>query len=228
MRPNFLPLLALILLLPSAEALANEIQNPSFDLNSTLIESFPSQFQAWGGDEVSYRSAENGITPRTGSRMLGFDSAAPNGPGGTGSSCELYQLVDVSTRANAGGALAEASFYVNRLDEPQIDSRFFLRLYSLAGTPDTLGEQLQDMEYLQFDQVELISDADPSTWEQLVLSVTLPTGTDFVALAIVANENVSNDLADEFLGNYADDVSLTIVEPLPTESSSWSKLKALF
>ena len=83
-------------------------------------------------------------------------------------------------------------------------------------------------EYLIFDQAELISDDDPSSWEELVLSVELPTNADFGALTLVAKENVSNDQADEFDGHSADEASLVFRQTVPTVPATWSRVKAAY
>lgn len=58
----------------------------------------------------------------------------------------------------------------------------------------------------------LFSDGDPLTWENISVDLILPIETDFIAIDVLAGENIFNDASgEEFDGHYADAVSLTII-----------------
>jgi hypothetical protein len=58
----------------------------------------------------------------------------------------------------------------------------------------------------------MFTDSDTSTWEMAATQLLIPTNTDFLAIQVLAIEDVYNDtFGTEFDGHYCDMVTLKIV-----------------
>jgi hypothetical protein len=63
-------------------------------------------------------------------------------------------------------------------------------------------------------QVTTTLTSEANTWQRVDTSMTLPAGTRFVLVEIYAFEDVANDsVLPEFVGHYADDISLMLDLP---------------
>jgi len=214
-RPVSIPIIAaLALTLCAPVAAANLLANPGFE-GSPPSTALPAGSGVWSGDLLSRVSAENGITPAEGSRMVRFDATfwtCP--PGGTGS--DLWQLVPV----NPSAAVAHLSARFNRVaGDAQTDTRFRLGVRAFPGSPSTFddGSPAVPGALAARDSV-LDSDGNPATWQTVTVDFAIPPGTGHLAVLLSAEENVFNDNAcpvGEFDGHYADDVSLTVDAAAP-------------
>jgi len=109
-------LFVLIFTLP-AWSQANELANSSFETTETTNSGRPSTFGVWSGDDSEIVSAEAGIIPRNGVKMLRFKNTNAGGPGLSNAS-EVYQLIDVTslrTQIDAGQVTLNANAYFNRI-----------------------------------------------------------------------------------------------------------------
>jgi hypothetical protein len=202
----------------ASAASAALVINPGFEtLESTLGR--PSSYGDWGDNVSQIVSAENGVTPRDGSRMLKFIATGPDGPDvGTGGS--VYQLLDLSSIAASiasGQALVTASAFFNRaFAGAETDTQFVVSLTAYAGSPAGFPAFPAPLATMT---VSLFSDGDALTWELLETSLLLPTDTTYVSLLLAAVENVVNETASpEFDGHYAD--SVVGIGQIP-EPSGW-------
>jgi hypothetical protein len=198
------------------EATPVAIANPGFETVETIAGT-PGTFGDWGQDQASIVTAENGVTPLGGSRMLKFVGTGPD-PVAAGSFGDVVQLVDLSaysTSIATGMVDFELSAFFNRIAQGgSTDTVYFLSIKSYGGT-DTAGDYAASLGALASTanaSSGLNSDNDLLTWENVTTTLTLPTDTTFVAISLVAQENVLNDntFPGEFIGNYADNVSATL------------------
>ena len=210
-------MLVLAIALAATVAQANLITNPGFETEETIHiwghPGLPSVYGDWGGDVGTIVVAENGILPAGGERMLRFD-ATGNYADPVLSHCQIYQLIDISSYAAeiaAGDATATLSGLFNRVQvDAQTDTAFNLALYALSGPPSAFWPDT----FLQRESAGVYSDSDPRTWESVTTSMLLPVNTDYLAVRLMAWEDVYNDGAyPEFDGHYADQISLTIGTP---------------
>lgn len=177
----------------------------------------PTDYGYWGGDYAEIVTVDNGIVPFEGSQMLQFINALPSGPSAA-VGCTVWQLIDVndfSTDISSGNAIAMLSSRFNRvIGDIETDGDFFVNIWACAGSPSTFPSLGTPLAYST--TINLYSDDDESTWELVETTLALPVDTEYVAIALNAQENIFNDIAGvEFDGHYADAVSLTIV-PEPT------------
>ena len=196
------------------------IKNPSFESVENFGGGIVTGFNDWGWDVASSVTAENGITPYAGSRMLKFISSGPTTTP-TSPWCDVPQYVDLSAYApqiSLGLVSATATARFNRVaGTASTDTRFDVIIEAHRGTVPG--------PFIVQNDVQLFSDANPSTWEPITNTYTLPTNTTHLLVGVYAYENiVDNSSGTEFDGHYADDVQLTInVAPFaPTFTSASS------
>lgn len=180
--------------------------NGAFESAESLGGGMPVVFGDWRNDQASTVTAENGITPYAGSRMLKFLGTAASG-GSTDNGCSVVQFVPMTAYAAqiAAGNLVRVhvSGRFNRIEAT--DSEFDLELLGYNGTPSNPGTVTTARG------ASFISDGNVATWELNTNYIDLPPGTTMVAVYVVARENLTNNPSSpEFDGNYADDVQLTV------------------
>lgn len=195
---------------------AATVANPSFETGSPVIGG--SLNLNWSGDVHGFVTAENGITPLAGNRMLKFINSSSSGPS-SANVCDVIQIVDFSSAPDqavitAGGASVIASAFFNRvrdLVQPNVvDTRFALTVRSHSSYSNAVS-----LAATNVFTANLLSDANLNTWEALSSSITLPTNTLYVTIHLAAVENVVNDTAGvEFHGHYADEVGIQLI-PTP-------------
>jgi len=196
----------------------NIVANPSFETQASTLGSWPTGYGYWQGDESEIVTAENGITPRWKDRMLHFISTASAGAS-TYQASEVVQLLDVSGYSGliaSGNAEATGYAYFNRVaGDSQTDTEFRLRLDAMSGALDGFRND-RAANLLDTKSTTSVTDADLSTWAYATIEFSLPSNTDYLAVTVMATENVFNDeTGTEFDGHYADSVSIQIV-PEPT------------
>jgi len=189
------------------------IVNGSFEQPGAISSALPTGPYYWSGDASSIVTAENGIEILDGSQMLKFLGTNPSGGHPTGTGSELWQLIDLQSFSDA---IANNSLrvvlegYFNRVTGDALtDTNFSVEIRAFAGDPSTFFSQL-DVNELEIVTTTLVSDDDSSTWENIQTGMIAPVDTNFLAILIVASENVSNDAVDEFDGHYADLISVTL------------------
>ncbi|MBL9144408.1 MAG: choice-of-anchor D domain-containing protein [Verrucomicrobiaceae bacterium] len=182
------------------------IKNGSFESNESFGGGIVTGFHDWGWDVASTVTAENGITPYAGSRMLKFISSGPTMTP-TSPWCDVPQYVDLSAYSKEialGLVSATATARFNRVaGNASTDTRFDVIIEAHRGAVPG--------PFISQNDVQLLSDANPSTWEPITNTFPIPTDTTHLLVGVYAYENiVDNSSGTEFDGHYADDVQLTI------------------
>lgn len=206
----------------ATQSQAGLLVNNGFETQVPILSGPPSTTGVWSGDPATIVQAENAITPAEGTRMLRFDGTYP-GYAINGYTSGVFQLVDLSpmsAQIAAGTATAELSALFNRVAFDGTDRTFMLQIAAYAGSPSSFPSQYGSGG-LANSTVTFVSDADVSTWEQLATSLVLPVNADFLAVQVTGIEDYDNAPPNEFNGNYADAVSLTVV-PEPSTLALWS------
>ena len=203
-------------------AMAGLVSNPtSFETyEETFIFGYPgtpSTYGDWGGDLSAIVTAEKGIAPRTGSRMLRFD-ATGNSADSYLASSQVWQWIDISPYADlicAGRAEAMVSAWFNRVPgDSETDTSLGISLYAFS-------ESMWDFNHYVGNGFGVAADGDVSTWEQAEGTWLLPTNTKYLAVELSAYENIKNDgVFPEFDGHYADDVLVSIRDTAIPEPAS--------
>jgi hypothetical protein len=196
--------------------------DPGFE--GAVSAGLPSTSGSWAGDLNSTTTAENGITPLGGSGMLRFTSMAVDGTtNGTGS--DTVQLVDLSpylASIAAGTFTTTFSANFNRTAGSTIN-QFEVIMRAYSGTVGAFPANLNSPLATQF--ADLFSDSNPATWEQLSVTMTLPTSTTYLAVWVsaISPANVATIPA----GNYADNAALTTTIPEPSTCAALAGLGTL-
>ena len=221
----------LVLLQPYGSLGANQVVNGGFETVEPTDTPLPSTFGDWGGDVTAIVTAEAGIVPPEGSRMLHFINTNPHGPHAEGVWSELKQLVDVSAYSgmiSSGTALMTVSYLANRVaGDAETDTEFGVYIAAYAGPTGSYPAQYKTP--LAVNYTGHITDSNVATWELITGDLLLPVNTDFVAVLIYAAENIVNDAVNpELDGHYADDVTFDVIAPIVAEPSTWGSIKALY
>lgn len=155
----------------------------------------------WKGDPATIVTAQDGITPIDGDRMLQFLNI------GHGSSNDIWQLVDMtpfSSLLSSGDIVGTLSAKFNRVaGDAQTDTAFRVSIQAYSGQPTNFptGMLAEGKQYIY-------SDSNIGTWELATADLQLPAKTTFIAVGLRIKSDISDDL--EFDGHYADAVSLTV------------------
>ncbi len=184
-----------------------------------LPSGFPRQFGAWSGDLAAIVDGGK-LRPAEGQRLLRFERAErePGLPDRGAASCDVYQLVDL--RALKKDATGEASLELSvqfrdaRTTADGEPVKFICRLYTFAGTPESLGAEwpITQKEALATGSGSFDSTGGtPETWHSVSTKVLLTPQADFAIVHLVAHrpKHLAGTVA-EFGEQYADDVRLTL------------------
>lgn len=195
-----------------------QLNNPGFETGTASpgLPLFP--VGAWAFDNHAFVTAENGITPAGGARMLKFLNSSPNSSASSLVTCDVLQIVDLtggpwSALIATGTAVANGTVLVNRVPQNAagtVDTSFGLRLWSFSSLVD--AQSLSNPTATV--QTPLVnSDNNPQTWEAIGASLALPVGTQYLAFYLYASENSLNEVTGtlEYHGHYADEADLRIV-----------------
>jgi hypothetical protein len=218
-------------LMSAVPSSASLVVNGSFETQTTIPGYQPSTAGVWQGDPAHIVTAELGVTPFDGSRMLGFLGSHPNHSidGINGGVWQLVDLASLRTFIDTGQGTATLSAAFNRADSAAND-RLEMRLSAYAGDVSTFPTQYRDFGAgsLQTSSVAHTIDANPNSWEVLTTTLALPTSTEFLAIEFVVWDDAGLPNPQEFIGVYVDGVSLTsnAAAPIPEPASVavWSVL----
>lgn len=192
------------------DAGANLITEGGFEAGTTTL-SLPDALAVWGGDRAALVPSTSGITPAEGAQMLQFINTSWPQPGASSAtSSDMWQLVD-AVPLRGRDLLLKASF--NRVDlDEQTDTRFALNLYAFAGLPANFDNGDPNLpSNIGHATYQLLSDADPATWETVSVVLSVPVDADYLGVAVSAAENIRNDTSGtELDGHFADAVELGV------------------
>ncbi|MEE2674998.1 MAG: hypothetical protein VX466_14445 [Myxococcota bacterium] len=172
----------------------------------------------WEGDLFTIVPAENGVNPINGIGMLRFDGTTPSGAA-AGVDAEVSQLIDLSASAAqiaTGLATLQTTTFFNRVDAGvNTDTEFQVIIEALDAGSLVIGSAAQ----------LLLTDSDPTTWENQIAGLLLPAATASVRVTLLASENVLDDtVSPEFDGHYVDNARAHLLPPLPLANSDMEDL----
>jgi hypothetical protein len=186
----------------------------------------PRQTDVWSGDETEVVTTERGVIPHSGTHMLRFVSSHPRDESYEGRASELWRVVDVERfrPADGGEVRMELSACFNAV-ATDADERLGCGLNVVAtdAAPGSLGEQWLERFWSEHARPGTVAvskaatalDDDPTTWQRLSVTVTVPSGARYIVLHCVADGMKNGAPAWLDAGQYIDDISLvaTPVDP---------------
>ncbi len=172
----------------AAHAQPNLLQAGNFEGTPSLVTYSPTTTGVWGTESAALSGAGNGITP-IGSQMLQLNHA------GGGSAAQTNQIV---AGPFAAGSVVTFTAKFNTWLAGQSVALVIQTNTGVALTGTRSGSP------------NLALDTDPSTWETVTATITLPSDTNYISAEIVLWQS-SNGALYGVPRAYVDDASLTVV-----------------
>ena len=183
----------------------------SFDQPGLLATPHPHRVDEWAGDQTRAIGPISGVTPRHGAGMLQFlaTTASPDASEKLGS--QIWRVVDleqITTKLGTRPQQVTLRAYANRTANT-VDNKFQFELAGQSGSQESFTwSDNREPRAL----TDLLTDDDPTTWQEVVLNLQLPTDLRFLIVMAGAIENKSPQSVApdrEFPGHFVDDLSLT-------------------
>lgn len=187
------------------------------------VKGVPNQLGAWGGDHARIVTGEQGIAPRSGTKMLQFLRSDFEGEKSALSySCDQLRVIDLrryQALIDTGNATLSAAAWF-QLIAPQSGEAFAVGISISAFDSDPTrlhGRDWStwvDTERLGFTQTQrpwLVGDR--SSWREATGELRLPRGTRFVNVHVRVSRKEPAPTATPvtFAGAYADDVRVRLL-----------------
>ncbi len=177
----------------------------------------PSRVGAWGAKSGRVVTAENGVEPREGQRMLRLEPLPRNKQGKTNLS-SAYQMLDLRSRAKASrGGDAEvqvtASFCAAN---SEVSSLYSIRIFAINQPPDKARSRFwQKTEDSGVAIVQETFGTEPGErgWHTFSLKMPLPRGARTLVFILAAG--VPKDATEAASAYYLDDVQVSVLTPQP-------------
>lgn len=202
--------------------LSEDFENSAVPLASkTVLET-----GIWRGDAAEIVSAQSGVTPESGVKMLRFlrdDFAGRPKPAG-GHIAVVYRLIDLRPyhREIVGGnGVAEVSASFNATDF-RADERYgcAISLYALDADalpdrPGRLGSVLSNEALAMARSSRTELDRTPTAWQRVTTELRLPPEAEFLAVRLHISQPFESGEHAIFTGSYVDDVRVSLTQRPP-------------
>jgi hypothetical protein len=187
------------------------------------VKGVPNQLGAWGGDHARIVTGEQGIAPRSGTKMLRFLRSDFEGEKSALSySCDQLRVIDLhryEALIDTGNATLNAAAWF-RLMAPQSGEAFTVGISISAFDADPT--RLHGLDWLTWEDTERLGFnktqrpwlvGDRSSWREATGELRLPRGTRFVNVHVRVSRKEPAPTATPvtFAGAYADDVSVRLL-----------------
>ncbi|VTU01795.1 Uncharacterized protein OS=Pirellula staleyi (strain ATCC 27377 / DSM 6068 / ICPB 4128) GN=Psta_3504 PE=4 SV=1 [Gemmataceae bacterium] len=181
-------------------------------------EGVPVRAGVWGGDFTRVVTAEQGVTPFDGARMLRFLRAdnASSPPGGAQRTAEVWQTIDLRPLRGRLGpdpvVESSARFAAAPAARPN-GAKVGIVLAAFSGDPGTARAAwpARRSAALAVASKEEPAASRPGAWQHVVVQITLPPDADYLLLQ--AGVHVPPPGPVEFPGCYLDDVAVRLFPP---------------
>ncbi len=184
----------------------------SFEELGSVALHHPTRPNQWAGDFSKIVSISDGVTPRSGEGMLQFLSTRQEEGSFDKIGSQVWRVVDLKPICEELGRCPDRvrlTAYCNRVKgDATSDSKF---MFELAGQKGSQDEFHWSPDVVLRSQSELLTDANPATWEKVTVELQIPSKLRFLVVMVSAQENVQNQLSGmeaEFDGHFVDDVEL--------------------
>ena len=174
----------------------------------------------WGADSATVVTAENGVQPQEGKRMLRLEPIPPE-KNVKNHASRVYQVLDLRSLPRLGVTgdavvLVTASFFAANAD---VKSRYLIRAFALNETPEQATQGFWPKS--QDDGVVSVAqrfETAPGNrgWHTFSLKMPLPRGAQ--SLVFILGAGPAEDASAETSPHYLDDVRVSVITsetPLP-------------
>jgi len=199
---NLLSISLIVAVFITASAQANILVNPGFETNSltagtNVLTNFPGFQGIWGPEAGTIVTAENGVTPIQGVRMLRMVD--------TGSYTQTFQITDVTASAgliDSGGAVINTNAQFN------VDKALSAALGVISVsffTTSTYGSIIGGSPV-----ATLLLDTSDVTWQPVSLSSAIPVGTRWILTQVAYQDATLLGIDGQYHPGYVDAADTTI------------------
>ena len=183
-------------------AQANILVDPGFESNPlttalNVLNNFPTYQGQWGPEAATIVTAENGVTPIQGVRMLRMVN--------TGSYTQAFQITDVTASA---GLIDSGNALVNLTAQFNVDKALSAALGVVSLTFFTTSTYASNIPpYLT---ASLTLDNSDSTWQPISLSIPVPVGTRWLLTQVAYQDATLLGIDGQYHPGYVDAADTTI------------------
>ena len=186
------------------------------------VTGIPTEPDVWSGDYSEVVTAQSGITPLDGAKMLRFlrgDYLGRTLPNSFG--CDVFRLIDVrpyQTEFRAGDGVVQVSALFNSVDHPG-SGPFECTVTLFAVDADIVRhsslkiEGVLSTEALAYSRSSrIVLDRNPATWQKASNELRLPPQTEFVLVRLGVSdvERRKGNTTPGFTGQYVDQVRMVL------------------
>ena len=192
------------------------VYSPGLETAETFVaKGLPKAVGQWGADSATVVSAENGVQPMTGRRMLRLEPIPPE-KNVKNHSSRVYQVVDLRSLpllGLAGDAEVQvtASFHATNAD---VTSRYLIRAFALNETPEQATKgfwpKTEDDGVVSLKQKFETSPGDRG-WHTFSVKMPLPHGAQ--SLVFLLGAAPPDDASVQASAHYLDDVQVSVLTP---------------
>lgn len=193
---NIITISLIIAVFIAGSATANVLVNPGFEINllttgNNVLTNFPGFQGIWGPEAGTIVTAENGVTPIQGVRMLRMVD--------TGSYTQTFQITDITSSAglvDSGGAVINTSALFN------VDKALSAALGVISVsffTASTYGSIIPGSPV-----ASLTLDTSPATWQPISLSSAIPVGTRWILTQVAYQDATLFGIDGQYHPGYVD------------------------
>ena len=195
LRTSIYVLVLSLLLAVGANAQSNLLVAGDFESINSLTTYWPATTGVWGTESSVLSGAGNGVTP-FGSQMLQLNHA------GGGTQSQTAQIVEGPFPA--GSVVTLTAKFNTWLTGQNVH----LDIQTNAGLALTGS---------RYSSPTLALDSDASTWQTVTATTTLTSNVNYISAEILLSQNSNGALYGQPRA-YVDEVVLTVVSPLPTQT----------
>lgn len=202
-----------------AKAKVGRLFSDSFESGTTeTLPGLPREAGVWAGDEARVVTAENGVKPKRGAKMLRFISATYAGENAKHSAWgDVYRLVDLRGQAGDGKAVlrCSASFDGARFAKGE-EYSCFVELCALEEDPAEAPQPLV-LPWVRENSASVAGRKFPmkgdGAWQEATVEVPVSSQTRFVLahLAVLRRKPLPSSEPVQFHAHYLDDVKLELL-----------------
>jgi hypothetical protein len=209
--------------LPAGVTRLLSLADAGFESGSQIpAQGIPARAGAWSGDYSRVVTAENGITPKQGKRMLRFlrsdnELSARNEHSYVGSAAQVIDLRPLRAELSGEEQLVEVSAQFDSISMPPgVNFEFAVKAAAYRGDIADAPKLWEDREAgVSRSNRSVVADSDAGAWQRVAVPLAVPADADFLLIecAVVLKGTQVENGAAEFPGHYVDQLEVRLSAP---------------